>query len=402
MSDRAVMPLSDYVSACDNIREKTQITEMIKSGELSEKIEEVYEAGKKAEHDNFWDVYQHNGNRTNYPNTYGAFSGYSFSFDNFYPKYDIRPKGNATMLFYAWTGNILPNVIGSLKQRLEECGVVLDTSEATSLGQIFSYTHFTELPIISFVSVTSSGTNNNAIRSAFSQNPHLETIEKIIVTENTHYETWFNNDTNLKNVTFEGVIGQNGLDFSPCTKFSAESCHSTFTHLKDFRQPTIISTNVTSILTPTVIGKGTLRAGQQYTWRYYISLYPGWMVDDPTQNPIYDPKKELSPEETLITSTAQEIIINGNTYIGFKAECRDFPADVDGGHFVYVYQDGENIVVYPVISGMDSADTIELTLMVATETRTITMPKAVKDNGNATPEDIAEATDRGWTIAWAE
>lgn len=38
MSKYAVMPLVDYVSACDVVREKTGTTDIIKSGELAEKI----------------------------------------------------------------------------------------------------------------------------------------------------------------------------------------------------------------------------------------------------------------------------------------------------------------------------------------------------------------------------
>lgn len=188
-----------------------------------------YEAGAKSEHDKFWDAFQNNGNRTDYPNTLGVFSGYAFGFDNFYPKYDICPTGNARQLFYAWTTG---NVIGSLSQRLKECGVVLDTSKATSLAQMFNYTCFTELPAISFESATATAAND--IRDVFANNPYLETIEKIIVTENTYYRTWFAGATNLKNVTFEGVIGQNGLDFSSCTKLSKASLLNIISCLKDF------------------------------------------------------------------------------------------------------------------------------------------------------------------------
>lgn len=46
MNQYAIMPLSDYVGACDSIRSKTGTTEFIKSGELVEKIDDVFEAGK--------------------------------------------------------------------------------------------------------------------------------------------------------------------------------------------------------------------------------------------------------------------------------------------------------------------------------------------------------------------
>ena len=46
MTDYAVMPKADYVAACDAIREKTGDTEVIKSGEIANKINDVYSVGQ--------------------------------------------------------------------------------------------------------------------------------------------------------------------------------------------------------------------------------------------------------------------------------------------------------------------------------------------------------------------
>ncbi len=45
MNNYAVMPKTDYINACDVIREKTETTDNIKSGELGNKINDVYNAG---------------------------------------------------------------------------------------------------------------------------------------------------------------------------------------------------------------------------------------------------------------------------------------------------------------------------------------------------------------------
>ena len=42
----AVMPMADYKEVCDKVREKTDTTEVIKSGEMADKIGEVYVAGQ--------------------------------------------------------------------------------------------------------------------------------------------------------------------------------------------------------------------------------------------------------------------------------------------------------------------------------------------------------------------
>ena len=42
----AVMPMADYKGICDKVREKTDSTDIIKSGEIEKKIDAVYEKGQ--------------------------------------------------------------------------------------------------------------------------------------------------------------------------------------------------------------------------------------------------------------------------------------------------------------------------------------------------------------------
>ena len=181
---------------------------------IAQNQEKVFEAGKKSEYDKFWDTFQVNGNRKFYP---CAFC-WGWNFDNFYPKYDINVVGDGTRLCYAWASAAQTPSIGSLKQRLEECGVKLDTSKATVLTYAFAYCAFTELPTIDLTALVSIPTN------IFSYNyQHLKTIEKIIVNESTPLSTnMFTDDTKLENITFEGVIGGN-LNFQWSKVLSKES-----------------------------------------------------------------------------------------------------------------------------------------------------------------------------------
>ena len=95
---------------------------------IEENQPKVYESGVKSEHDKFWDRYQKKGD-TNYAVTSGYFNGAVFGSDNFYPKHDICPVGNASFLFYAWENRMGDHKGFSLKQRLKECGVVLEPSK---------------------------------------------------------------------------------------------------------------------------------------------------------------------------------------------------------------------------------------------------------------------------------
>ena len=195
---------------------------------IAEKFEviadEVYEKGKKDEHDKFWDCLQWNGNRTNYGD---AFVGTNFGFDNFYPKYDIKPVGSAVRMMYNWrTGGTKP-IYGSLKERLEECGVVLDTSKATNLTNAFAYATFTELPTIDLTGMTES------VSGTFAYNyESFKTIEKIIVAESTRFNSnAFQSDGGLENITIEGTLGQSGFNVKDCKKLSVASLLSILTAL---------------------------------------------------------------------------------------------------------------------------------------------------------------------------
>ena len=144
------------------------------------------------------------------------FAGYGFNSKTFFPKYNIIPNGSATNMFFAWNQNGFQKI--NLKSRLEECGVILDTSKATNLNAAFGYTDFTEVPTVDFTGTTASASGT------FYNSPYLKKIEKIITKESVTYGRWFENDTALEEVSFEGIIG-NVIDFSYCplTKTSIEN-----------------------------------------------------------------------------------------------------------------------------------------------------------------------------------
>ena len=175
----------------------------------------VYEKGKKDEYDKFWDACQDYGNRTSYANGFQGNQGWTK--DNFYPKYDIKPVGSAAQLFYAWEYAAKHSI--DLAQRLEDCGVILDTSQATSLQNAFNYTKFTRIPAID---ITSTTIGNSGL---FGNNwGTLVTIDKIIMNENNLIaNSWFSNCSGLMNLIIEGKIGQSNFDVKHCKKLTKES-----------------------------------------------------------------------------------------------------------------------------------------------------------------------------------
>lgn len=231
--------------------------------------DEVYEAGKQAQYDEFWDMYQANGNRTEYST---AFVGNGFNFDNFYPKYDIKPVGNAERMFYAWENKSLPNQTnqkGSLKARLEECGVVLDTSKVTYFSHMFNYGRFTELPTIDMTSARdTSGVFSNSWGA-------LEYIEKVIVIETTPFSNCFNYSLGIIQVIFEGTIGQNGLNLSWSTKLNKASITSIINCLST----TTSGLSVTLSLTAVKTAFNTTDPSTCTEWQTLIGTRANWTIN---------------------------------------------------------------------------------------------------------------------------
>ena len=173
---------------------------------IAENEQRVFEAGKKAEYDKFWDNYQNYGNRTRY--TYGF---NTWEEKCFYPKYDIKPTGRAYAMFELCT-------VTDFKQRLIDCGVILDLSKASDIAYLFQDCHkISSLPTID---TTSALTLNYVFSKCFA----LVEIDKVVLKDNGKqtFNNTFANCEALQNLTIEGVIGTE-MDIHWSTKLSRNS-----------------------------------------------------------------------------------------------------------------------------------------------------------------------------------
>lgn len=183
---------------------------------INEKIPATFEAGKAQGgggdgwYDTFWDTYQQNGNRTDYA---VAFRSLAWSDDNFKPKYDIKMTGVSSGVFQ-YSG------ITRLKGKLDELGLILDTSECITLLQMFQGTNIKDVPII-------DGSNATSLSYTFGSSPMVETIEKLILTDKlTTVSNAFLKAERLAHVIFEGILAITGLDLHWSVLLDAESYNS--------------------------------------------------------------------------------------------------------------------------------------------------------------------------------
>ena len=173
--------------------------------------DEVYEAGKKSQYDEFWDAYQSLATTRNYK--YG-FAGRGWGYKTWYPKFDLHPTAMANC--FAEMNTIIPF---SMTERLKECGVVFDSSECTSSFDMAFYScAFSELPTIDM-------TKTNSARLAFRSNV-LEKVTVILPEASFAWNETFRDCTQLTDVVFIGELKSNGMSFSHSkllTKASIES-----------------------------------------------------------------------------------------------------------------------------------------------------------------------------------
>lgn len=224
---------------------------------IAENTSKVYEAGKKAEYDTFWDIYQQNGNRDNYRN---AFAGNGWNEHTLKPKYDITPKA-AYMMFY----NLDSNANIDLVKIEEECGIKFNFSQCTEFQYIFYSS-----------GVVRIGEIDTRSASAFSQfaanNQTLHTIEKFIFKEDgsqTFYNVGWFTPPRLQNITIEGKIG-NSLN-ATSSVLTKQSIISFINALSD------TSTEKTFALSRTAV-TNAFGSIDNEEWAALVASKPNWTI----------------------------------------------------------------------------------------------------------------------------
>lgn len=220
MSKHAVMPLTDYINACNTVREKTGDTDVIKSGDLPQKIEGVYSkgyaegevVGQQAERDSFWDVFQNNGKARIY---YYAFAYARFNDTNYNPKYPIYTSTSSTAGQHMFSANT----------------VITDT----------------KVPIIL------NGTNATGM---FNGATKLKTIRELrLMKENATFSSAFTDCAALENITITGTISS-AFDISDSPNLTDESIDSIVTALKDLTGVTALTLKVNTTVYNKMVKNG--------------------------------------------------------------------------------------------------------------------------------------------------
>ncbi len=167
------------------------------------------ELGQQLQYDQFWDILQNNGKRTDYER---AFCNWQTAGAIFKPKYNIKPTGSILQMFYKFRTYIsFPDICKSQ-------GIEMDFSQVTNFQDWLYNTAVYRVGVIDCSSVT--GTLTYIFNNASS----LKFIDKWIVHEGiTTYNNCFANSALLESIVIEGVIAGTGFNISGHTKLTRES-----------------------------------------------------------------------------------------------------------------------------------------------------------------------------------
>ncbi len=230
---------------------------------------EVYEAGRKSQYDEFWDAFQKNGTLTYY---YQAFAGYGWSYKNFYPKYDINMRDTAFATFQGFGNG--QNGLLNMRERLEECGVKMLCPVGEQMGSTFYGASISEMPELDISKITSL---NNTFGNCY----YLHTVAfKLADNGNAYIQSnAFSNCTALVNLTFtSGVLRIGGLNLSAATKLSKASIISIIEHLSTTASGQGITLSKTAVDKAFATTEGGTDGSDSAEWNTLISTRTNWSI----------------------------------------------------------------------------------------------------------------------------
>lgn len=188
---------------------------------IAQNEQRVYNAGKQAEYDAFWNMIQDHGNRTDYGQ---AFRNWRSSTEYLRPKYKVVPTASTSAM------NTFYNCEGLKKVEAE----YFDFSKKArggykGSGWYHTFTACDELEEIEDIGIMP----DTDLTNTFAHCPNLKKIAMIRVDANTVISSGiFEGCKSLESVTFDGEIGY-GMNLKWSTKLTRASIENIINHLSD-------------------------------------------------------------------------------------------------------------------------------------------------------------------------
>ncbi len=208
---------------------------------IAENVQKVFNAGKKAEYDAFWD----SALTDFYDGTY-AFSGRPWTDVTFRPPRKLTLQQNCNGCFFA--------------SRMTDIMPYVEFGKVTALYQAFEGSRIKKIP---YIDVSNVASLSNSFASA-----RIESIIGLTVAASTKFSNAFSTATSLKHVIFDGTIGQNGLNLGQSPLLDKESITSIINTLSA----------TTSGLSVTLSATAVNNAFNADEWATLIATKPNWTI----------------------------------------------------------------------------------------------------------------------------
>ena len=252
-----------FRTIADRIRNRTGETGIIIPNTFDDKIDEVYEVGRRLQYDTYWDIKQNYGNRKDWRYAFLSAEGCETD-ETLRPKYDIECT-YAESMFYGLSQ------VTKLKKGFDgEEDLQIHTSKMTVASwMFFNMKMLLELPVLDFRRVVKS-------TGAFHSCNSLRKLH-LIVSENTVFDdvrvgapSTFCGCSSLTDLTIEGTIGSD-VNFSDCTALSGEVVYKQIIqNLKDYS-----GTDITHTL---ILGPLITKVMDYYYDGILEAVRKGWVV----------------------------------------------------------------------------------------------------------------------------
>ena len=185
---------------------------------IAENDKKLYDGGKKAERDAFWDIFQNKGVPKQYNNAFCT----GWTDENYNPKYPITIPAN------------------------------------TGLSYLFAYN-----TSVTDTKVTITAPYTTVYMFHWMSNCH--TIRKLVVTENTTFVNGFDYCYKLQNIVIEGVIGNN-VNFQWSTVLSKASITNIVNVLSTTASGKTLTLSKTAVNNAFTTAEWTALAGTRSNW----------------------------------------------------------------------------------------------------------------------------------------
>lgn len=249
------------------------------TSEYAEKVEDVFEAGKKSEYDAFWDAAQLNGNRNRYEG-FGAGVGTPSEIWK-KPKYPFVIGGRPNQFFRDFNTSYGTDSGGSANlysRPMDLSSWEIDTSQVTGALGFFQNASVANLTL----DLSNADTLQNAFLSSnrgCANNISIKVSEKC---QSFYLAFWYNSyssyTTNVVRFIEGSVIAASDLNLSFC-KQSKESLASVISALSSTTTGLAVTLRLAAVNTAFETTAGAADGSTSDEWTALIATKPNWTIN---------------------------------------------------------------------------------------------------------------------------